>query len=602
MDLLAQLREISTTWPSDTEAQIAPEEPCRVPMLDRGVSLHFLKTLVAGLKSLGRAAVDSGQLLNGVHTTSSHDDWKEFDRAKDAFCLKALTLHTGTSLVETCMAAGLVGNDGGTFFGPMTAFVSYSWRGPGVSFASLVATLEEHPTGSQDVFFFVDVLVCAQHRHKRSASGSCPNTADMNLFRHVIENCKRLLLYSTPITGPLVLGRAWCLYELMSALKLQKPVEVVLSRADQAHLARLLAEDFDAVVIAFTRIDSAAAEATDKRDLEMIKGWIISALGPHGFKTIDEEVANQLRAWLAATATCIVRERLEDDDVKATLLHNSARLLKHLAKFDEARTMYEHALAIREKALGKDHLDTVATVAGLAGTLYRLGEYDAAQPMFEKALAVREHALGADHILTVDMLGGLAGVLQSKGDYEKALALYESVLASKEKALGAAHTDTAGALHCYVSVLKRMGNYDAAQPMCEKALAIFENALGADHPHTASAQCNLAAVLSGKGDYEAAQPMFESALAKQTRALGADHPHTANSLCSFAQMLQSKGDYESARVMYVRALAIQQKAYGVDHPHTAKTLRNLDSVLKRKGGNDEAAQPSRMITTGTHNL
>jgi hypothetical protein len=54
--LLNQLRARTAPWPSDTVAEIAPEEASRVRMLDRGASLQFLRTLVAELpvKALGR--------------------------------------------------------------------------------------------------------------------------------------------------------------------------------------------------------------------------------------------------------------------------------------------------------------------------------------------------------------------------------------------------------------------------------------------------------------------------------------------------------------------------------------------------------------------
>ena len=70
---------------SDTVAVIAPEEEHRVPMLERGVTLAFLLLVVRELVALGRGDIDAGQFLNGVHTTSSATDWKEFDRAVDAF-------------------------------------------------------------------------------------------------------------------------------------------------------------------------------------------------------------------------------------------------------------------------------------------------------------------------------------------------------------------------------------------------------------------------------------------------------------------------------------------------------------------------------------
>ena len=377
-DLFCLLHKRSATWSNCIESKIAPEEADRVPMRDRGVSLRFLHVLVAALTARGREHVDSGQLLNGEHTTSSVDDWEHFDRDKDAFCLKALTLHTGTSFVETCMDAGLVEDgDRKPFFGKIKAFASYSWRGIGVTFANLVSALEGEP-GSEDMFYFIDVLVCAQHRlfgTRLRPSGTCPNKTDVGMFEHVISHCNYLHLYATPITEPIVLGRAWCLYEVMSALKLKKQVTVVLSHKDQAQLASLLTDNFDAIVTAFTRINSAAATATEPRDMEMIKDWIIREL-THGFKTIDEEVANQLRTWLVAAAGRIVHDRPEDDSEKAKLLCNSARLLLHLARSDEAQAMYERALAINEKALGKDHPETAVTLSGFAGMLERNGDDD----------------------------------------------------------------------------------------------------------------------------------------------------------------------------------------------------------------------------------
>ena len=76
----------------------------------------------------------------------------------------------------------------------------------------------------------------------------------------------------------------------MSALARDLPLEVALSDADEAHLATLLQDDFDAIVTAFTKINAAAAEATVAADRDMIRGWIIDALGPQGYAVIDDKV------------------------------------------------------------------------------------------------------------------------------------------------------------------------------------------------------------------------------------------------------------------------------------------------------------------------
>ena len=68
---------------SDTVAAVAPEEADRVPMLERGVTLAFLRRMRCECAALGRSDIDAGQFLNGVHTTSSATDWQEFDRTRD---------------------------------------------------------------------------------------------------------------------------------------------------------------------------------------------------------------------------------------------------------------------------------------------------------------------------------------------------------------------------------------------------------------------------------------------------------------------------------------------------------------------------------------
>ena len=309
---------------SHTEAVTAPEEGERLAMMERGVSLAFLRTIRDALQALKRGDLDCGQLLNGRHTTSSATDWQEFDRAKDPYslkvcsvsmsshheytrcspkffrqyqcncacvvciayaCQKACTLFTGTSFVETCIAAGLTASPSGEpFFGSINTFVSYTWRsdpsGPKtITFPNLVHAVEDtladaaSATGSGGggggslvnptaVFAFVDVFVCAQHRGERPGSGTCPNKTDVAKFEEVVDGCERLLIYCTPITQPKALSRVWCLFELMSAMKRGVPVLVALSAVDRRKLFQLLMTDMDRITTLFTDITSERAEAT----------------------------------------------------------------------------------------------------------------------------------------------------------------------------------------------------------------------------------------------------------------------------------------------------------------------------------------------------
>ena len=61
-----------------------------------------------------------------------------------------------------------------------------------------------------------------------------------------------------------------------------------------------------------------------------------------------------------------------------------AVLLKDQGKLDEAKAMYERALAGRERTLGADHPHTLGTVNNLAGLLNQVGDAAAAAALRER--------------------------------------------------------------------------------------------------------------------------------------------------------------------------------------------------------------------------
>jgi len=66
-------------------------------------------------------------------------------------------------------------------------------------------------------------------------------------------------------------------------------------------------------------------------------------------------------------------------------------------EYGKALVWYQRALDGREKAFGKDHPVTLATVNNMANTYNSQGEYGKALVWFQRALDGREKALGNDH-------------------------------------------------------------------------------------------------------------------------------------------------------------------------------------------------------------
>ena len=75
---------------------------------------------------------------------------------------------------------------------------------------------------------------------------------------------------------------------------------------------------------------------------------------------------------------------LRSDPHTLMTVNNLAVLLKDQGKLDEAKAMYERALAGRERTLGADHPHTLGTVNNLAGLLNQVGDAAAAAALRER--------------------------------------------------------------------------------------------------------------------------------------------------------------------------------------------------------------------------
>ena len=80
--------------------------------------------------------------------------------------------------------------------------------------------------------------------------------------------------------------------------------------------------------------------------------------------------------------TNFTRHRARQTAISAR--NNLAVVLKDQGKLDEAKAMYERALAGRERTLGADHPHTLGTVNNLAGLLNQVGDAAAAAALRER--------------------------------------------------------------------------------------------------------------------------------------------------------------------------------------------------------------------------
>src|SRR5262249_7152012 len=129
----------------------------------------------------------------------------------------------------------------------------------------------------------------------------------------------------------------------------------------------------------------------------------------------------------------------QTDDVNE--LNKRVQELYRAGRYSDAIQIAQRVLAIREKALGRDHPDVAQSLNNLA-ELYRYQRrYADAEPLFRRSLDIREKALGRDHPDVARSLNNLALLYQSQRRYADAEPLYQRSLAIREKALGRDHLD-----------------------------------------------------------------------------------------------------------------------------------------------------------------
>jgi CHAT domain-containing protein/Tfp pilus assembly protein PilF len=273
---------------------------------------------------------------------------------------------------------------------------------------------------------------------------------------------------------------------------------------------------------------------------------------------------------------------------EARRLSEDSRKLRKTGKYDEAKTLTERALAIREKVFGPDHLAVADSLHALASLYDDKSDYVKAEPLNLRALAIREKALGPDHPDVAKSLYNLAWIYSTRQDFTKAEIFYRRALAIQENALGPNHPEVATTLNDLALLFLEKGDYDQSILVNQRVLSIRENALGPDASGVAKALTNLAQVYEVRGDYAKAESLYHRSLSIWEKALGPTHPEIAAGIDSLARAYYYQGDYAKAEPLYKRALSIRENALGADHPDVAMTRNNLAMLYLRIGDYAEA--------------
>ena len=296
-----------------------------------------------------------------------------------------------------------------------------------------------------------------------------------------------------------------------------------------------------------------------------------------------------------------------------------ALVLNGRAASPDTLTLAQRILGIKEKALGSDHAELVASLLNLGDVLVARADFDRAIAVIQRAVALCERRASPNRIEVADALDHLGGAMAAAGRYDEAARVLEQSLAVKEKAVDAVGVDIAWTLEDLGLVLQRKGDYGRAGPVLrraggirevsdlnhplylrtlnliaqqlwfegqlieskevsERAVALAEQTLRPNHPTLALSLRYLAGTLADLGDLRRSRELKEQALAIVERAFGSSHHVTGEYLHTLALAEVSLGAYANARSQLQRALSIFEAQFGPWHDYVATALSNLAVV------------------------
>jgi len=226
-------------------------------------------------------------------------------------------------------------------------------------------------------------------------------------------------------------------------------------------------------------------------------------LGRHDTGIRWSQLAGILLEKLGKTNTLDEARRL---DVLAVLTESKG-------DYDEAVTLHQRSLTLRESLVPPTHQSIGYGLANLAGVLQNLGRLEEAEQALLRSRSIFESAFGPDNPTTAHVLNNLAVLYHEQGRHPEARALQQRVLSNWTKRLGPDHPDVGDVHRALGDTALAQNDVETALKHYQDALTVHEKAEG-DGQRTAHAKSalDLATALTLAERNDEAKRRFDAAL------------------------------------------------------------------------------------------
>jgi hypothetical protein len=175
----------------------------------------------------------------------------------------------------------------------------------------------------------------------------------------------------------------------------------------------------------------------------------------------------------------------------ALLLYKAAWYAWQKGNLSDAEKLSMRSMMVRTKLLGKEHEDTLNSMAmvGLATNL--AGRWKEAEGLEVQVMETRKRVLGEEHPSTLTSMANLASTYRNQGRWKEAEELEVQVMETRKRVLGEEHPDTLISMANLAFTLKSQSRNDEAISLMGNCFQLQKQVLGPQHPDTASSLAAL---------------------------------------------------------------------------------------------------------------
>ncbi|KAJ3037306.1 Kinesin light chain 3 [Rhizophlyctis rosea] len=449
-------------------------------------------------------------------------------------------------------------------------FISHSWQCKFLEVIDAILAFFHGKNLSSDAVIWMDLFSLPQN-HQRVIEPEWLNTTLTNSIS-TIEN---FLLVSIPWDHPIVLTRAWCLYELYACEASKTSFDIALPAPKIQSFIQSLSDENNTFTSMLTSIDSASSTATLPTDLHTLHETIRTSIG---FDTLDRTIRLLLLKWLTKTLDILkdtethsqTRLRLgqlceslnetglaENNYLKSggtTSLTALAQFYTKLGRHVQAELLWEKCYKALTEDVEVGHADALKCMRELIASVEVQNKWEKVERLLVRLLEVEREALGRGYNGEVETMERLCGALTMNGKFTEAAALMSEVVDRKKRLLGVDDRRTLSSIRELIRLNHKRGEWDQTMSLCADCLERSRRVFREDDLDTLHSLCLLADTHKGAGEFEKAEKQYTECVDRSRRAHGVEHSETlwfVNKLATFYEM---QGRYDQADLLLGRKL------------------------------------------------